>query len=104
MMNDLVHIENLEKTYTTAGENLTVLKNLSIANARGSFNSYYFPYLDSVSDYILKNGGGFTGGAIYNNGFLTIENCVFENNTVWNISNGYPANTISLNAAGVSSA
>lgn len=35
MMNDLVHIENLEKTYTTAGENLTVLKNLSMSVSRG---------------------------------------------------------------------
>lgn len=34
-MNDLVHIENLEKTYTTAGENLTVLKNLSMSVSRG---------------------------------------------------------------------
>ena len=87
--------ENINTIFTVTKNSNLVLKNLSIANARGSFNSYYFPYLDSVSDYILKNGGGFTGGAIYNNGFLTIENCVFENNTVWNISNGYPANTIS---------
>ena len=31
MMNELIHIENLEKTYTTTGENLTVLKNLSMS-------------------------------------------------------------------------
>ena len=34
-MNELIHIENLEKTYTTTGENLTVLKNLSMSVSVG---------------------------------------------------------------------
>ncbi|MBR1912590.1 MAG: ABC transporter ATP-binding protein [Treponema sp.] len=35
MMNELIHIENLEKTYCTTGEKLTVLKNLSMTVRKG---------------------------------------------------------------------
>ncbi|MBE6506269.1 MAG: hypothetical protein E7Z73_11175 [Methanobrevibacter millerae] len=87
--------ENLNTIFTVTQNSNLVLKNVSLINARGSFNAYYFPYMDSLSEYVLENGGGFTGGAIYNNGYLTIENCVFENNAVWNTSGEYPANAFS---------
>ncbi|MCR5762338.1 MAG: ABC transporter ATP-binding protein [Treponema sp.] len=35
MMNELIRIENLEKTYISTGEKLTVLKNLSMSVSRG---------------------------------------------------------------------
>ncbi len=35
MMHELIHIDNLEKTYCTTGEKLTVLKNLSMTVRKG---------------------------------------------------------------------
>lgn len=87
--------ESINTVFTVSENSNVVLKNLSIINARGSFNSYYLPYYANPSDTFLEMCGSFTGGAIYNNGILTIENCIFENNTVWNISGEYPANAFS---------